>query len=158
MGTMPPPKLLQGIPLASPAGTGSNALCTESVLLTIEATLALATSVAVAAASATPPPASQTHAPDSSSVVCNLLPSMGQSADSTGQADIYVGEGLLPVPAKLGERIARWEFIEMAELLPEFWSPLNPSEASSTPTIVQGRPRRKRTVTDIATWLQCFAT
>ena len=85
-------------------------------------------------------------------------PKFAHLADLTGQAGIHVGEGLLPVLAKLAEKIAWWEFIEMAELLPKFWSPLSPSEASSTPTIIQGGPRCKRTVTDIATWLQCFAT
>jgi hypothetical protein len=33
-------------------------------------------------------------------------------------AVIYVGEGLLPVPAKLAEKI-----VEMGELLPQFWTP-----------------------------------
>ena len=46
----------------------------------------------------------------------------------------------------------------MAEILPQFWSPLNPGEASLTPAATLGGTRRKRAVTDIATWLQCFVT
>ena len=34
---------------------------------------------------------------------------------------IHIGEGLPPVPAKLVARIVRHEFVEMHELLLEFW-------------------------------------
>ncbi len=37
----------------------------------------------------------------------------------SGSGGIYVGEALPPVPAKLAGRIQAWEFVEMAELLPE---------------------------------------
>ena len=37
-------------------------------------------------------------------------------------AGVYVGESLPPVPPKLASKILRWEYIEMAEMLPEFWS------------------------------------
>ena len=46
----------------------------------------------------------------------------------------------------------------MAELLPEFWSSLSTKEAGPS---VRPRPaasRRRRAVTDIAIWIQCFAT
>ena len=33
-----------------------------------------------------------------------------------------MGEGISSVPAKLAERIWRGEYVEMGELLPEFWS------------------------------------
>ena len=36
-------------------------------------------------------------------------------------AGVYVGESLPPVPTKLTSKILRWEYIEMAEMLPEFW-------------------------------------
>ena len=32
---------------------------------------------------------------------------------------VYVGAGSSPVPNKVAERIQRWEFVDMAELLPE---------------------------------------
>ena len=36
--------------------------------------------------------------------------------------DTYVGEGFPPVPAKLASKICHGDFIEMGELLSEFWS------------------------------------
>ena len=93
-----------------------------------------------------------------SSVLCNLLPRLGQASESSLTAGIYVGEGLLPVPAKLAEKITRWEFVDMAELLPECWSSFGPKESVSTPGTRFGGYRRRRAVTDIATWVQCFAT
>ena len=44
-------------------------------------------------------------------------------ADATvSTAGAYVGDGMPPVPAKLAAKIWRWEFVEMGELLPEFWA------------------------------------
>ena len=34
---------------------------------------------------------------------------------------LYVGEGLPPALVKLAEKIHKWEFVEMAELLPKYW-------------------------------------
>ena len=130
------------------AETGSNAH-SNAVSLAPETTSAASTSA---------PPVSLAYTQGSASLVCNLLPSLGQSGAPPGQEGIYVGEGLLPVPAKLAEKITRWEFVDMAELLPEFWSTVNPRESASNSVITQSGARRKRAVTDIATWLQCFAT
>ena len=46
----------------------------------------------------------------------------------------------------------------MAELLPEFWGSTSGKEASQPSTSRAASARRKRAVTDIATWVQCFAT
>ena len=62
------------------------------------------------------------------------------------------------VPAKLAEKITQWEFAEMAELLPEFWSSLVSKKSTPTPALRQGMSRCKPAVTDIVTWIQCFAT
>lgn len=62
------------------------------------------------------------------------------------------------MPAKLAERIIKWEFIEMGELLPEFWSPSAGKDSATQPPARTGTHRRKRAVTDVATWVQCFAT
>ena len=35
---------------------------------------------------------------------------------------VYVREGLPPVPPKLAAKILRWEFVDMTEMLPEYWS------------------------------------
>ena len=47
----------------------------------------------------------------------------------------------------------------MSELLPEFWVPLGSSQQEGDPPDQPRTPaRRRRKVTDIATWVQCFAT
>ena len=53
-----------------------------------------------------------------------MMSSVATSTVVSLSAGIYEGEGILPVPAKLVEKITLWEFVEMAELLPEFWSSL----------------------------------
>ena len=65
---------------------------------------------------------------------------------------VYVGECLPPVPAKLAERIGRWEFIEMSAMLPEFWTQPRSDESESKPTAA----RCSQQVTEIVTWIQCF--
>ena len=61
---------------------------------------------------------------------------------------VYVGEALSPVPRKLADRIQAWEFVEMSQLFPEFWIDEKGTTSNS---------RRKRPVTELNTWLQCFA-
>ena len=63
---------------------------------------------------------------------------------------ICVGEGLPSVPERLAARIRRGEFIEMCELIPEFWLA---KEEDDTPKAKRQRPRR---VLDIFTWVQSF--
>ena len=56
----------------------------------------------------------------------------------------YIGEGLPLVSIKLAQRIWRWDFIDMAEILPELWtrrSDENPTKALAT--------RARGPVTDI---------
>ena len=36
-------------------------------------------------------------------------------------AGVYVGERVAPVPKNVAEKIWRWDFVEMSELLQEFW-------------------------------------
>jgi len=73
-------------------------------------------------------------------------------SDKPGQqatGGIYVGAGLSPVSNKLAQRIRQWEFIDMNELLPEvqlFGEAEGGKSGSKRPT-----------VTDILTWVQCFA-
>lgn len=81
----------------------------------------------------------------------NLLPLAPPSLKlpTTGT---YIGDGMPPVPAKLTAKILRWEFVEMGELLPEFWATLKETEGEK-----ERRNRQGRKVTDIYTWLQCYA-
>ena len=81
-----------------------------------------------------------------------LLPTGGSRAGAD-ESGVYVGEVLPPVPRKLAERIRAWEFIDMGELLPEFWAP-RPDEKEGDQA---SSARRKRPVTELKMWLQCFA-
>ena len=63
---------------------------------------------------------------------------------------ICVGEGLPPVPEKLAARIRRGEFVEMCELLPEYWL------AKEEDGVVKAEKQRPRRVLDISTWVQSF--
>ena len=64
---------------------------------------------------------------------------------------VYVGEGLPPIPRSLVDKIVAWKFVEMSEMLPEYWALAkkdnDPKKEKSK------RPK----VTDFHTWLQCFA-
>ena len=109
---------------------------------------------------ASPPPvvgsgAATSTIPAWSSILGSIMAS-GHGGNSSSVAPgaavgIHVGEGLPPVPRKLAEKIWRWEFVDMAELLPEFWSRGKDEENSSKQPV-----RRTRKVTDIFTWVQCF--
>ena len=63
-----------------------------------------------------------------------------------------MGEGLPPVPAKVAAKIRRGDFVDMAELLPEFWALPRDEDGGKS----EARSRRARSVQDIFTWLQCF--
>ncbi len=58
------------------------------------------------------------------------------------------------IPHKLAERIRKWEFIEMFELLPELLADVKVDE-SRDGQLSRGRGRKR--IQDINVWLQCFA-
>ena len=80
-----------------------------------------------------------------------LLP-MGGSWAGADERGVYFG-ALPPVPRKLAERIRAWEFMDIGELLPEFWAP-RPDEKEGGQA---SSARHKRPVTELKMWLQCFA-
>ena len=92
-------------------------------------------------------------AADANKFTTNLLP-LGGSVGSKGEHGVYVGEALPPVPKKLAEKIQAWEFVEMSELLPEFW-PQGAEDKEGAQKA--GANRRKRPVMELNAWLQCFA-
>ncbi len=65
---------------------------------------------------------------------------------------MYVGEGLPPLPRTVVERISEWKYVDMAEMLPEFWALLKGEDDSK-----KAVARCPKQVTDFHTWLQCFA-
>ena len=67
------------------------------------------------------------------------------------QQGVCIGEALPPVPERLVSRIQKWEFIDMAELLPEALVSARTVNQSTAALV-----HRKRPVTDILTWVQCF--
>ena len=101
--------------------------------------------------SSTPNTFGTTQSP--AATLVNLLPLATHDLKlPTGGA--YVGEGLPPVPARLAAKIRQWEYIEMGELLPEFWS--GPKDGEGEPR--ERRPRQGRKVAEIFTWLQCYSS
>ena len=77
---------------------------------------------------------------------------VGQRSSAVG-GGVYVRDGCHPVQGKLAEKIWSWEYVEMAELLPEQWA--TKREDLVVPV---GLPRRRRQVTNIDLWLQCFTS
>ena len=60
---------------------------------------------------------------------------------------VYNGEGLAPVPRKMAKKIWQREFVDMGELLPEFW--VQTGEGKS------GLPQsRVRVIAEIFIWIQ----
>ena len=86
--------------------------------------------------------------------ITNLLP-MAPCHLSLPWSGIHAGEGLPSVLSKLAEKIRGREFIEMSEMLPEFWTQARFDEAESKPPAAR---RCRRQVTEIFTWVQCFCT
>ena len=88
---------------------------------------------------------------------CNLLP-FGGGGGTQASTGIYIGEGLPPVPSKLADRIRKWEFVDMSELLPEYWGQMSLKPAEGPSNAQQPPARRPRKVTEITSWVQCFAS
>lgn len=63
---------------------------------------------------------------------------------------------LCPLPENLRKKISQLEFMDMADLWPEAW--LNQSEDPERNSLFTLFKRHKEPVTDIATWVQCYAS
>ena len=104
-------------------------------------------------------PSGSTAAPESNLLVdgllCDPLPPLGGGDGGASAAGTYVGDGMPPVPAMLAAKIRRWEFVEMGELLPEFWAGLKEPEGGPAK---ERRARQGQKVTEVITWVQCFGT
>ena len=72
-----------------------------------------------------------------------------------------MGDGLPPIPKKLHERILKWEFIELPELLPpgaleKIQPELEPQNCIIMPRLEVARPRKKP-IESIMQRIWCFA-
>ena len=110
LGAMPQSELLVGVPTVanSTAESGSDSHRSSPPLSASVA--ASAPTVLNPAGLTATTPASQSSlscTADGAATICNLLPGLGQARDTSSTAGIYVAEGLLPVPAKLAEKITR---------------------------------------------------
>ena len=70
---------------------------------------------------------------------------------TSGVQGVYTGEGLPPVPAKLAAKIRCGTYVDMGELLPEFWATMREEDQSK----LEAKAQRARFIRDIFTWLQC---
>ena len=130
LSSMPLPESLWDVPSLSNLGPSASASSTPGGVLGTSPSAMGTTPSAVPELASNRP-----TAPDplgNSSILCNLLPSLGQVKEPLQAAGIYVGEGQLPVPAKPADKITRWEFVDMAELLPEYWTSLTLKEGTGT--------------------------
>jgi len=66
---------------------------------------------------------------------------------------IYVDNVLAPVPQKLAERVCRWEIIDMAKQLSEFWTATKGDDSLGKKVTVTCWSCK---VVDIFTWLPCY--
>ena len=137
---MPPPAALAGLPRITPPTT-----LAARIPLTSGGTLGTRLGT-LPVPSLTSPSSSG----DSASAITNLLPMAHYSLHRSTEG-VYVGDGIPPVPEKIAAKIRKGEFVEMGELLPEFWSPREDGDSGR-----ETKARRSRKVTDIFTWLQCF--
>lgn len=157
---MPPPTAFVGLPtISDPVGNPPSLIIGPSAHTTVTSSGPSPTTLvppALRAGSSLPLRSSTgvaTVNAISDSNMINLLP-LAASRAPLPMAGVYVGESLPPVPTKLASKILRWEYIEMAEMLPEFWSGAKLEEEDSKRFTL----RHPRQVTDIFTWLHRYTS
>ena len=105
-----------------------------------------------------PPVGDDRRDSSTSRVMSNMLQDLS-AKDTEGPTSnpkgVYVGDGLPPVPAKIADKIAKWEFVEMYEMLPESW--VQKMEETGGKGATSSRARARKRIQDINAWLQCFA-
>ena len=138
LGDMPPIRALGGLPTFSSPRLAPVGVTLPTMNCTSVPSSATAPSLSTAGSIA--------------AVMTNLLPISSFEA-ATSVTGVYVGEGLPPVPKRLADKILSWAFVDMAEMLPEFWVDPKADDGGSK----RSQPRRASQVTDIFTWLQCYS-
>ena len=69
---------------------------------------------------------------------------------------MLLGEALPPVPQKLVEKVRKWQYVDMAELLPDLWA--IPKATSNTAAQKNHLAHRKQLTTNFTKWLQCYSS
>ena len=146
LGVLPPPSALAGLPAITTVAGG------PLPLVFGPGTGASSVSLDTASSGSGTVVQPSTVAGVSASLL-NLLPILASRA-LPPTSGVYVGEGLPPVPPRLAAKILRLEFVDMSEMLPEYWSSTTAEEEDQK----RAPPHRRRQVTDIFTWIQCFAS
>ena len=85
---------------------------------------------------------------------------LGVATEQTEYVTISALPGLPAVPQKVVKKILGGEYIDMAELLPDAWRMEELMFTSQSAQTCPGAVRaanRKRPVTDILTWVECFS-
>ena len=96
------------------------------------------------------------------STLMSLFASQSALASAAQAKKVWLGDGLGSVTAKVHERMWRWEFVDMEEFRPrstqEKITPGNDTEKLVVfPGTLEVSQPRKRPITDIITWVQCYA-
>lgn len=78
-------------------------------------------------------------------------------ASSAVGGSFFLGESFAPIPQKLVQRIQTGEFVDMADLLPDNLELRRREDNDASSSGTTGK-RRARTITNLLTWVQCFAT
>ena len=80
----------------------------------------------------------------------------------TSGSSTVINEGLPPVPTKLVERIRKWEYVDLAQLLDDYRQPdgytLQQTTGGQILVLDQDQVQhRQKQITDIFTWLKAFS-
>ena len=86
---------------------------------------------------------------------------LGVGAPGTKNPMSVVAEGLPPIPTKLLEKIRRWEYVDLTLLLHDSKSEelagYQPSNQVLVIQSVEQIQRKKKTISDLQTWIQAFS-
>ena len=134
-----PAPLVASLPTA---GVGNVASSSGASTLTVTSSIPATASVVGASASS---------GSSVSSSLSTLFPWLSPPVTKSDPSLVYTGEALPPVPKALVSKIISWQFVEMPELLPEYWPVARDDYNKRAAT------RRPKVIEDFHTWLQCFA-
>ena len=105
-----------------------------------------------------PPPlihATSTQVPPMQVLSTSTLHNATPDPPTNMPTGLFMGDAMLPIPDSLISKIQRLEFVDMADLRLEAWMfEDEPHEKS----LVGFFKRQKQPVTDILSWVQCFAS